>query len=76
MTTAGEVGSATSPSWGALLASRAIAGWGFGGMMWVGTAVVNDIFFENERGEKTGVYTIFVTNGAHIAAMSKLIAHP
>jgi MFS family permease len=38
-------------------------------MMSVGTAVVNDMFFLHERGEKTGVYTVFVTNGAHVAAL-------
>ncbi|KAH8815455.1 major facilitator superfamily domain-containing protein [Xylogone sp. PMI_703] len=69
MTAAGEAGSGASPNFSALLANRALAGFGFGGMMWVGTAVINDIFFENERGEKTGVYTIFVTNGAHVAAL-------
>lgn len=39
--------------------------------MSVGTACVSDMFFLHERGEKTGVYTIFVTNGAHIAAICK-----
>lgn len=39
--------------------------------MSVGTAVVNDMFFLHERGEKTGVYTIFVTNGAHFAVLGK-----
>lgn len=37
--------------------------------MSVGTAVINDIFFLHERGEKTGIYVIFVTNGAHVAAL-------
>jgi len=40
--------------------------------MSVGTACVNDMFFLHERGAKTGVYSIFVTNGAHVAALSKL----
>ena len=39
--------------------------------MSVGTACVNDLFFLHERGKATGVYTIFVTNGAHVAALSK-----
>lgn len=37
--------------------------------MSVGTAVVNDLFFLHERGEKTGIYVIFVTNGAHVGAL-------
>lgn len=37
--------------------------------MSVGTAVVSDLFFLHERGEKTGIYTVFVTNGAHFAVI-------
>ncbi|KAF7852898.1 uncharacterized protein EAF02_012128 [Botrytis sinoallii] len=37
--------------------------------MSVGTAIVNDMFFLHEQREKTGIYSIFVTNGAHIAAL-------
>lgn len=39
--------------------------------MSVGTACVNDMFFLHERGEKTGVYSIFIVNGAHVAALSE-----
>ena len=70
MTIIGSIGSAVSPSFGALVGMRAITGFGFGGMMSVGTAVVNDVFFLHERGEKTGVYVVFVTNGAHVAALA------
>src|SRR4051812_49964395 len=42
-------------------------------MMSVGTSCVNDMFFLHERGEKTGVYSVFVTNGAHVAALSKFL---
>ena len=28
-----------------------------------------DMFFMHERGAKSGVYTIFITNGAHIAIL-------
>jgi MFS family permease len=56
-----------------ILGTRAVCGFGFGGMMSVGTAVVNDMFFLHERGEKTGVYSIFVTNGAHVAALGMYI---
>ncbi|TVY32332.1 putative transporter [Lachnellula occidentalis] len=61
ITMLGGVGSAVSPNFSTLLGTRAMAGFGMGGMMSVGTAC----------GEKTGVYSIFVTNGAHIAALSK-----
>jgi MFS family permease len=70
MTILGGIGSASSKDFSALLGTRALCGAGFGGMMSVGTASVNDMFFLHERGEKTGVYAIFVTNGAHVAALS------
>jgi MFS family permease len=71
ITMLGGVGSAVSPNFSALLGTRAMAGFGMGGMMSVGTACVNDMFFLHERGEKTGVYSILVTNGAHVAALSE-----
>jgi MFS family permease len=71
LTIMGGIGSGLSPSFNTLVGTRALCGFGFGGMMSVGTACVNDMFFLHERGEKTGVYSIFVTNGAHIAAIRK-----
>jgi Major Facilitator Superfamily len=71
LTILGGVGSGVSPGFNALVGTRALCGFGFGGMMSVGTACVNDMFFLHERGAKTGVYSIFVTNGAHVAALSK-----
>ena len=71
ITILGSIASGLSPNFTALLLRRAFSGFGFGGMMSVGTSCVNDMFFLHERGEMTGVYTIFVTNGAHVAALSK-----
>lgn len=70
LTVMGGLGSGASPDFATLIATRALCGFGFGGMMSVGTACVNDLFFLHERGEKTGVYSILVTNGAHVAALS------
>ncbi|CZT11860.1 related to HOL1 protein [Rhynchosporium agropyri] len=69
LTILGGIGSGASPNFAALVGTRALCGFGFGGMMSVGTACVNDMFFLHERGEKTGVYSIFITNGAHFAAI-------
>lgn len=71
LTILGGIGSGLSPHFAALVGTRALNGFGFGGLMSVGTACVNDMFFLHERGEKTGVYSIFVTNGAHVAALSE-----
>lgn len=77
LTILGGVGSGVSPHFAALVGTRALCGFGFGGMMSVGTASVNDMFFLHERGEKTGVYSIFVTNGAHVAALCRWsLTHP
>lgn len=65
----GNIGSANAKTYAALLGTRALNGMGFGGMMSVGTACISDMFYLHERGAKVGVYTIFVTNGAHIAAI-------
>lgn len=76
LTIMGGIGSGLSPNFSALIGTRALCGFGFGGMMSVGTTCVNDMFFLHERGEKTGVYSIFVTNGAHFAAISKSLVYP
>lgn len=69
MTVIGGIGSACSPSFATIVGTCAIYGVGIGGMMSVGAVVVNDMFSLHELGEKTGIYSIFVTNGAHIAAL-------
>jgi MFS family permease len=71
VTILGGIGSGQTTEFASLVGTRAVCGFGFGGMMSVGTSCVNDMFFLHERGEKTGVYSIFVTNGAHVAALSK-----
>ena len=70
ITIMGGIGSAVSPNFAALTGTRAMCGFGFGGMMSVGTCCVNDMFFLHERGEKTGIYSVLVTNGAHVALLS------
>lgn len=69
ITILGGIGSGASTNFSTLLWTRAICGFGFGGMMSVGTSSVNDMFFLHERGGKTGIYSLFVTNGAHVAAL-------
>jgi MFS family permease len=75
MTITGSIGSALASHFAALVSTRASCSSGFGGTMSVVTTVVNDIFFLYERSEKTGVYMIFVTNGAYFAALSTSSLH-
>ena len=71
VTIVSHIGTAYTKTLPALIGVRAVNGIGFGGMMSLGTPVLNDMFFMHERGEMTGVYTVFVTNGAHIAVLCK-----
>ena len=70
ITIVSHIGSARSSTFSALLGCRALNGIGFGGLMSMGTPILNDMFFLHERGEMTGVYSIFVTNGAHFAVIA------
>lgn len=67
----GSIGSACATTFGVLLGTRVICGVGIAGMMSIGSAVVNDIFFLHERGFKTGIWTWFLVNGAHTAVLCK-----
>ena len=71
ITIVGGAASGFTTDFASLVGTRAVCGFGFGGMMAVGTSCVNDMFFLHEKGEKTGVYSLFVVNGAHFAALSK-----
>jgi len=68
-TVIGGIGSACSPNFAKIVGTCAICGVRMGGMMSAGAFVVNDVLFLHELGEKTGIYSIFGTNGAHIAAL-------
>ena len=61
--------SAAAPSWRGILAARFFVGVGTSAGMGIGAACVADMFFMHERGRYMGVYTVFVTNGAHVAGM-------
>ena len=37
--------------------------------MGIGAAVVADMYFMHERGRYMGIYVVFVSNGAHLAAI-------
>ncbi|MCJ1443301.1 MAG: hypothetical protein MMC23_003799 [Stictis urceolatum] len=61
------IGSGTATTWAGLLTSRAFSGAATSAAMALGAATVNDMFFLHERGAKMGVWTVFLTNGAHVA---------
>ena len=61
--------SAAAPTWSGILAARFFVGVGTSAGMGIGAACVADMFFMHERGKYMGIYTVFVTNGAHVAGM-------
>ncbi|PNS18452.1 hypothetical protein CAC42_6269 [Sphaceloma murrayae] len=66
---AAHVASAFAKSWSGILVARFFVGVGTSAGMGIGAAVVADLYFLHERGRMMGIYTVFVTNGAHVAAM-------
>ncbi|KAF4549206.1 Efflux pump-like protein 6 [Elsinoe fawcettii] len=66
---ASHAASAVVESWSGILVARFFVGVGTSAGMGVGAAVVADLYFLHERGRMMGIYTVFVTNGAHVAAM-------
>ncbi|KAJ5820169.1 hypothetical protein N7474_005760 [Penicillium riverlandense] len=67
--TAANAGCAVCRSWGHLLVARAFVGIGTSVGMGVGASIVADLYFMHERGLYMGIYVVFVTNGAHLAAI-------
>ncbi|EMC98470.1 hypothetical protein BAUCODRAFT_32515 [Baudoinia panamericana UAMH 10762] len=66
---AAQCACAVAPHWSGILIARAFVGIGTSAGMGIGAAVVADLFFTHERGKYTGIYIVFVTNGAHLAAV-------
>ncbi|KXL42978.1 hypothetical protein M433DRAFT_58968 [Acidomyces richmondensis BFW] len=66
---ASQCACAVAPTWAGILTARAFVGIGTSAGMGIGAAVVADMFFMHERGKYMGIYIVFVTNGAHLAAV-------
>lgn len=66
---ASHAAAAAAQTWGGILAARAFVGVGTSAGMGIGAAVVADMYFMHERGKYMGIYVVFVTNGAHLAAI-------
>jgi multidrug resistance protein len=60
-------GTGLANSWATLIVARVFSGVGVGAAMALGAATVNDMFFLHEKGAKMGIWTVFLTNGAHVA---------
>lgn len=58
-----------SPTWAGILVTRAFNGIAAGSPGAIGAATICDLFFMHERGFYMGIFTLFLTNGPHVAPL-------
>lgn len=58
-----------SKTWSGILSSRAINGIFGGTPPAIGAATICDLYFMHERGFYMGIFTLFLTNGPHVAPL-------
>lgn len=64
-----NVAAGWSPTWGGILATRAVNGIAAGSPVAIGAATICDLFCMHERGFYMGIFTLFLTNGPHVAPL-------
>ncbi|CAK5267759.1 unnamed protein product [Mycena citricolor] len=64
---ASSLGSGKATTWGQLIATRVLNGLGTSSFFTLGAGMISDCFFLHERGRAMGVFTVFLTNSAHVA---------
>ncbi|KAH8819360.1 major facilitator superfamily domain-containing protein [Xylogone sp. PMI_703] len=67
LSVATAAGSGASKNYASLLTLRALNGVGGGAPGGLGSATVCDLYFQHERGLYMGIFTVFLTNGGHLA---------
>lgn len=60
---ASTIGAAKAPNYGGYMAARFFQGLGVAPASTVGLAVINDMFFEHERGQKVGLWVLAIDMG-------------
>ena len=66
---AANIGGGYTQSYGTLMCARIFQSLGISSGYVVGSAVVVDIFWQHERGTKTGIWTFMITIGPAIGAI-------
>ncbi|RMZ88233.1 hypothetical protein DV736_g4541, partial [Chaetothyriales sp. CBS 134916] len=64
-----RIWAAVAKSYGRLLGARIVAGFGASALEAVGLAVVADLYFLHERGEKTAFYTLMIGGGSALGGI-------
>lgn len=67
VTIAAICGAGAANSYGTLLFARACHGFFSSAAMALGAAVAVDLFYLHERGKALGIFTVFLSNGAHLS---------
>ncbi|KAJ7504240.1 MFS general substrate transporter [Mycena galericulata] len=64
---ASSLGSGKALTWSQLIATRVLNGLGTSSFFTLGAGMVSDTFFLHERGRALGIFSVFLTNSAHVA---------
>ncbi|KAJ7134234.1 MFS general substrate transporter [Mycena epipterygia] len=64
---ASSLGSGKAQTWTQLIGTRVLNGIGTSSFFTLGAGMVADCFFLHERGRAMGIFTVFLTNSAHVA---------
>lgn len=60
---AASIGAAMAPNYGGYMAARFFQGFGVSPAATVGLAILNDVFFEHQRGQKMGLWVLAIDLG-------------
>ncbi|KAK6381314.1 hypothetical protein LTS17_004371 [Exophiala oligosperma] len=63
MALAATIGAAKAPNYGGYMAARFFQGFGVSPASTVGLAAINDMFYEHQRGQKTGLWVLAIDSG-------------
>lgn len=63
--------SAVATNYANYMVSRFLQGWGVSPAATVGLAVINDLFFEHERGKKVGLWVLAIDTGLLVGPLGK-----
>ncbi|KAF5352100.1 hypothetical protein D9758_009385 [Tetrapyrgos nigripes] len=67
---ASAIGSACAKSYGTLILARAMYGLGALAGLALGAGTVVDLFYVHQRGKAMGIFTLMLTNGAHLSPIA------
>lgn len=63
------IGAAKATSYGGYMAARLFQGLGVSPAATVGLAIINDLFFEHERGQKVGLWVLAIDSGLFVGPL-------